>query len=485
MNADQFPAAATRLAEWVASYRRDIRSRPVTPSTRPGDVRALLPANAPENAESIEALLADLDRIIAPHLLHWQHPRFMGYFPANANLSSVLGDLVSGGLGVQGMLWSTSPACTELETHILDWFVELLGLPASFRSSGGGGGVIQDSASSAALCALVAARERATAGRTNANGLVADGARLGVYTSSHAHSSIEKAVRIAGLGSAAIRQIDTDEALALRPESLARAMAADAASGVIPCFVVATLGTTSTLAFDPLPAIVQACAKHGAWLHVDAALAGCAAICGEHRWMNVGLEDADSYCTNLHKWLGVAFDCDLFYVRDRRALIGALGIEPEYLANAATASGAVIDYRDWQVPLGRRFRALKPWLLLRLEGAAAIRSRIRSSCHLAQRLLEQLTQDPAIECWSPQRLGLVCLRSRHGDQATSRILEEVNRGGGFMATHTKVPWPGDRTPSLTVRLSVGHPETSAADIDALAARILRAAPAEPPLLADS
>lgn len=475
MNADQFPAAAAQLAEWVASYRRDIRARPVTPSTRPGDVRALLPAHAPERPEAIEAILADLDRIIAPHLLHWQHPRFMGYFPANADLSSVLGDLVSGGLGVQGMLWSTSPACTELETHILDWFVELFGLPATFTSSGTGGGVFQDSASSAALCALVAARERATSGHTNARGLAEQGARLGVYTSAHAHSSIEKAVRIAGLGSAAIRQIDTDDALALRPDALARAMTDDVASGVTPCFVVATLGTTSTLAFDPLPAIATHCATHGAWLHVDAALAGCAAICEEHRWMHVGLEHADSYCTNLHKWLGVAFDCDLFYVRDRRALIGALGIEPEYLANAATASGSVIDYRDWQIPLGRRFRALKPWLLLRLEGADAIRSRIRSSCQLAQRLLEQLQQDAAIECWSPQRLGLVCIRSLHGDRATARILEQVNRDGAFMATHTKVPWRGDRTPSLTVRLSVGHPDTSAADIDALTARIREAA----------
>ncbi len=430
----------------------------------------MLPAAAPEQPESLTAIIEDLDRVISPHLLHWQHPSFFGYFPANADLASVLGDMVSGGLGVQGMLWSTSPACTELEMHMMDWCADLLGLPGQFKSSGAGGGVIQDTASSAALCALVAARERASDGAMNARGIGAGagGRPLAVYASSQAHSSIEKAVRIAGLGSASMRRIDVDDSLSMRSHELARAMRRDQEDGIVPCFVVATVGSTSTMAMDDLASTAKLCRQFGAWLHVDAALAGCAAICPELRALHDGLEGADSYCTNPHKWLGVNFDCDLFYVRDRSALVGALGIEPEYLKNAATASGEVIDYRDWQVPLGRRFRALKLWFLLRLQGAEALRGRVRASCGLAQWLVARLAELPHIEVLSPQRLGLVCLRHRDGEQATAGLLAAINASGKAFVTHTRVPWPGSGSQaSCTLRVSIGNPYTLQSDLEGI------------------
>ncbi|MDA0802957.1 MAG: pyridoxal-dependent decarboxylase [Planctomycetota bacterium] len=470
MRPEDFPAAAERLARWVARYRAELRDRPVAPATKPGEVRAGMPAHAPEHPESIEAIEADLDRLVVPHLLHWQHPRFFGYFPALSDLSSVLGDLVSGGLGVQGMLWSASPACTEIETHLMDWCVDLLDLPDAFRSTGAGGGVIQDTASSAALCALVAARERVTQGRSNASGLRSPACPpLACYASTQAHSSIEKAVRIAGLGSLSMRRIPTDETMAMQAHALARAMRRDQEDGIRPCFVVATVGTTSSLAMDDLLSTAKLCKQFGAWLHVDAALAGCAAICPEHRGIHAGLEGADSYCTNPHKWLGVNFDCDLFYVRDRAALVGALGIDPEFLKNAATASGEVIDYRDWQVPLGRRFRALKLWFLLRLTGAEALRERVRRSCAMSAAWAERARQHPDLEVLEPQRLGLVCLRHRGGDEETEGLLRRVNASGIAFLTHTRIPWAqtGSPDPRFTLRVAIGNPETTAEDLDRL------------------
>jgi aromatic-L-amino-acid decarboxylase len=296
------------------------------------------------------------------------------------------------------MLWSTSPACTELETHVLDWMVELLGLPARFLSSGPGGGVIQDSASSAALCALLAARERATEGRSNRAGA---GSRLTVYSSSQAHSSIEKAVRIAGLGSEALRTVAVDAAQAMRADDLERLLRADVAAGLVPCMVAATVGTTSSGALDPVRAIGEVCVRGGVWLHVDAAMSGTAAVCPELRFVNDGLELADSYCVNPHKWMFVNFDCDAFFVADRAALVGALSILPEYLRNAATESGAVIDYRDWQVPLGRRFRALKLWATIRHYGVEGLRHHVREHVRLAREFAAMVRADERFELAAP------------------------------------------------------------------------------------
>ena len=326
-------------------------------------------------------MLRDVDQIIMPGLTHWQSPNFFAYFPANASGPSILGDLLSSGLGVQGMLWATSPACTELETHVLDWLVDLLGLPERFRSSTAGGGVIQDSASSSTLTALLAARERASGGAVNEHG-AGHGAprqRLTVYTSRDAHSSIEKAVKIAGLGRDNLRLVDTDGRHAMRVDALEAALAADRDAGAIPAMVCATVGTTSSGAVDPVRAIGALCRREQVWLHVDAAHAGSATICPEHRRLIDGVEHADSYTFNPHKWLLTNFDCSCFWVADRAALIDALSVLPEYLRNRATDSGAVIDYRDWHVPLGRRFRALKLWFVIRHYGAEGLRAHVRTS----------------------------------------------------------------------------------------------------------
>ena len=344
------------VVDWIADYLERVETFPVLSPARPGEIRASLPANPPMRGEAFEAILADIDKLILPGITHWQSPNFFAYFPGNGSGPAILGDLLSAGLGVQGMLWATSPACTELETHVLDWMATMLGLPEKFLSTGAGGGVIQDTASSSTLCAVLAGRERATNFASNQNGC--DG-KLVAYTSSQAHSSIEKAVKIAGTGSKNLRLIEVDETFAMRPEALRKQIEADRKTGLIPCFVCATVGTTSSNAIDPVAEIGRICRKHNIWLHVDAAMSGTAALCPEFRHIHDGLDYADSYCFNPHKWMFTSFDCDCFYVADRKALIQTLSVLPEYLRNQATESGAVIDYRDWQIPLGRRFRSLK------------------------------------------------------------------------------------------------------------------------------
>ena len=385
MTPDEFRRHGKAMIDWIADYFERVESFPVLSQAKPGEIRAALPKSAPEHGESFEAMLADVDRLILPGITHWQSPNFFAYFPSNNSFPSILGEMISAGLGVQGMLWATSPACTELETHVLDWLVEMLGLPASFRSAGKGGGVIQDTASSSALCALLAARERATNYAANEHGC--DG-RLVVYTSSQAHSSIEKAVKIAGLGRANLRLIETDDAFAMRPEALARAIRSDRDAGRVPSFVSATIGTTSSNAIDPVRKIGEICRAHGVWLHVDAAMSGTAALCPEFRWTHDGAELADSYCFNPHKWMFTNFDCDCLYVADRAALIRTLSVLPEFLRNQATESGAVIDYRDWHVPLGRRFRALKLWFVIRHYGVEGLRHHVRRHVELAQEFAE-------------------------------------------------------------------------------------------------
>jgi len=443
MTPDEFRRHGHETIEWVARYMENVASYPVLSPVEPGDVRAALPPSPPEQGEPFEAVLGDLDRAILPGITHWQSPRFFAFFPGNASGPAILGELLSAGLGVQGMLWASSPGCTEVETLMLDWLVELLDLPAAFLSTGRGGGVIQDSASSATLCALLAARHRA-----GTNDLV-------VYTSNQAHSSVEKAARVAGLTEPP-RFVDVDESFAMRPEALAKAMAAD--SDGAPSFVCATVGTTSSTALDPVPAITEVARQHGAWLHVDAAFAGSAAVCPELRFVNDGLEAADSYCFNPHKWLLTNFDCDCLWVADRSTLISALSVLPEYLRNAASESGAVIDYRDWQIPLGRRFRALKLMATLRWYGAEGLRSHIRSGVALAQELAGWVKADPDFELAAPVPLSLVCLRHVGGDEVNQRILDAVNRSGRAYLTHTRLDG------RLTIRVAIGNPHTALADI---------------------
>jgi aromatic-L-amino-acid decarboxylase len=450
MTPEEFRRCGRQAVDWIADYMERVETLPVLAQVRPGDIRAKLPPSPPERGEPFEALLADLDRLLLPGITHWQSPNFFAYFPSNNSGPSILGELLSAGLGVQGMLWATSPACTELETHVLDWLVDMLGLPDRFRSSGAGGGVIQDTASSATLCALLAARERATRFESNAGGIRR---RLVAYASTQAHSSIEKAVKIAGLGAENLRLIAVDRSYAMQPEELARAVAADRAAGNVPCFACATVGTTSSNALDPVRAVAGVCRDYALWLHVDAAMSGTAALCPEYRHILDGLEAADSFCFNPHKWMPVNFDCDCLYVADRSALIQTLSVLPEYLKNQATATGAVIDYRDWQIPLGRRFRALKLWFVIRSFGIAGLQDMVRRHVRLAREFATWVAADPRFEVAAPAPLNLVCFRHVAGDAKNHRIMDTVNGSGRMYLTHTRLD------ERLTLRLAVGQANT--------------------------
>lgn len=450
MTPEQFREAAKQLTEWIADYREGVEKFPVKSKVAPGAIVKRLPQRAPEHGESFEQVLRDVDEILMPGVTHWQSPNFYAYFPANASEPSLLGDVLSSALGIQGMLWETGPACTELEIVMMDWLAEMQALPAQFRSSGPGGGVIQDSASSASLCAILSARERATGGKSNEEGCRQ---RLTAYTSAHAHSSIEKDIRVAGVGSKNLRAIEVDADFRMRPELLEQAIERDKAAGHLPFFVCATVGTTSTLAIDPLVAIGAICKKHNLWLHVDAAMAGTAAICPEFRYINNGLELADSYVFDAHKWLFTNFDCSCYFVADRKALINALSITPEYLRNPMSESGEVIDYRDWHVPLGRRFRALKLWFVIRHYGVEGLRHHIRRHVELTNWVAEQIKADSRFELAAPISLNLVCFRLKSSDDANQELLAALNKSGKMYLSHTKL------NGKYVLRLCVGQTHT--------------------------
>jgi aromatic-L-amino-acid decarboxylase len=450
---ERFRREARAVVDWIADYWATLETRPVAPRVEPGSIRAALPAAAPEQPEPLAAVLADLDGIILPGLTHWQHPAFFGYFPASTSGPSILGELLAAGLGVQGMLWATSPACTELEAQCVEWLRTLLGLPERFAAAGTGGGVIQDSASSGTLCAIIAARHRAEARRA--------GRPLVAYCSLDAHSSVEKGLRIAGIGAAGLRRIPLDANGSLDATALAAALETDVAAGLQPFFITATVGTTACGAIDPVPAIAAAAARHAAWLHVDAAWAGTAAICPEFRGPIVaGAELADSWGFNPHKWMLVNFDCHVLWMADRGPLVRALSMKPEYLRNAATESGAVIDYADWQVPLGRRFRALKLWMTLRMLGAEALRRHVRDHVAWAREFAACVAADPRFELLREPSLSLVCFALRAGDEATAALLERVNAGGTAFLTHARVAG------RYAIRLAIGGAITERRHVEA-------------------
>jgi aromatic-L-amino-acid decarboxylase len=455
MSPEQFRQLGKQTVDWIADYLERIAELPVLSQVAPGDVRAQLPAHPPGQGESFDAVLKDLDQVILPGVTHWQHPSFFAYFPANSSGPAVLGELLSAGLGAQGMLWATSPACTELETVVVDWLAELLGLPAHFRTDGPGGGTIEDSASSSTLVALLAALQRARDSGGSAE-------QTTVYLTSQAHSSVEKAARIAGVDATYLRVVDVDpKTLEMRPDHLATLLAADVAAGLTPAMVCATIGTTSTTAIDPVRRIGEICRRHNVWLHVDAAYAGVAAVCPELRWINDGVaEYADSYCTDPHKWLLTNFDCSVLWVADRAPLVSALSIMPEYLRNTASTAGSVIDYRDWQIPLGRRFRSLKLWLVIRWYGADGLAAHIRAGVDLASQFASWIAADPRVELLPHHPLGLVCFRPlwptlapEQGDAATLGLMERLNASGKLYLTHTRVDG------RVVLRFAVGAPST--------------------------
>ena len=449
MSPDEFRRYGHKAVEWVADYLETVADRPVMSTAEPGSIRVQLPATAPEEPESFDAVLRDLDDIVMPGITHWQSPGWFGYFPANTSPPSILGELISAGLGVQGMLWATSPAATEVEEVVVDWLVDLLGLPEDWKTAGPGGGVIQMSASDSTHTALVVARERADG----------DIGRMVAYASEQAHSSIEKGARVAGFGHT--RFIPVDENYAMRPNALEAAIESDLAAGLTPVVVVSAVGTTGTTAVDPVRAIGEIARFYRLWHHVDAAYAGTAMICPEFRRHQDGLELVDSYTFNPHKWMFTNFDCSLFYVADRKPLLEALSILPPYLLNKATESGQVIDYRDWHVPLGRRFRSLKLWFVMRSYGAEGLRHHIREHVALASRLAERIEDHPSLEMVAPTPFGLVSFRHVDGDAATDALAEEINSAGWAYLTPSKLDGRS------FIRASIGQTTTTADHVDRL------------------
>jgi aromatic-L-amino-acid decarboxylase len=436
---DEFRLHGHALIDWIADYTENVEKRRVQSEVNPGDIRAQLPEHPPAAPESFNTVMRDVDEIVVPGLTQWQHPDFFAFFPSNKSYPSILGELLTSGIAVQGMSWDTSPACTEVETLMLDWMLELLDLPARFHStSATGGGVIQGSASEATLVAILSARWRATAGDVNTGG---DTTRLVAYSTSQAHSSIEKGLRIAGIGTDRLRIVPHDESYAMRRDALAEMIAEDRSEGLTPFFLCSTHGTTSSMAFDPTPELHEICSREGVWLHVDAAMSGIAALVPEYRWVNSGLEGADSYCTNPHKWMGVNFDCNLYWTADRTSLLGALSILPEFLRSTAAEESAIIDYRDWQIPLGRRFRALKLWFAIRCDGIEVFQPMIRNHVRLTQELAELVGDDDRFEIVAPHPLNLLCVAIKastvlDANTATDALIGRANASGRARFTRT-------------------------------------------------
>jgi aromatic-L-amino-acid decarboxylase len=470
MTPEEFRRHGHRLVDWIADYRQRLADLPVMSRVEPGSVRHKLPATPPGSPEAFDAVFRDLDEILVPGLSHWQHPDFFGYFPSNGDLSSVLGDILSTGLGVLGLSWQSSPALSELEEVATDWVRQMVGLSEAWS------GVIQDTASTSTLLALLCARERSSGYSLARGGLQGEAQPLVVYASAHAHSSVEKAALLAGFGRGNLRPIAVDEGHALRPDALAAAIEADASAGKTPCAVVATTGTTTSTALDPLGPIAAVAGKAGLWLHVDAAMAGSAMILPECRWMWEGIEGADSLVLNAHKWLGAAFDCSLYYVKDPEHLVRVMSTNPSYLQSSVDSR--VKNLRDWGIPLGRRFRALKLWCLIRAEGVQGLQRRLRRDLENARWLESRVKSAPGWRVLAPVPLQTLCVRHEPAglqgdalDRHTLAWAEAVNRSGAAYLT------PATLDGRWMVRVSIGAIPTEKAHVEALWALMRREAEA--------
>jgi aromatic-L-amino-acid/L-tryptophan decarboxylase len=465
MDDREFRRLGHQLVDWIADLRARTPSLPVMSPAAPGSIRARLPASPPVEGGRLAEVVAALDDVVVPGITHWNHPAFFAYFPSNTSFASILGDLAAAGLGAQAMSWQTSPAATEVEEVVMGWLRQLVGLPGDFA------GVVQDTASTATLTALLLARERATAYGQNGGGLNAASAPLTVYASEAAHASVEKGALLAGFGKENVRLVGTDEAHALRPELLAAAISADRAAGRQPCAVVATVGTTATTAIDPVAAVAELAARERLWLHVDAALAGTAMVLPECRSLWAGVERADSLVWNPHKWLGVGFDFSAFYVRDPEHLVRVMSTNPSYLRTAH--DGAVTNYRDWGIPLGRRFRALKAWFHLVDEGVAAMQARIRRDLENARWLAAEVDATAGWERLAPVPLQTVCLRRVPDGERDEARLSAVNLR---IARRVNASGRAYVTPSLVrgrqlIRVSIGALATERRDVEAVWAEL--------------
>ena len=462
MDHEAFRRLGHRLIDWIADYRRDAAAGvyPVMAQVSPGDVRGALPSAPPSEPEPLERALADLERIVLPACTHWQDPRFFAYFPSNSALAAVLGDLAGTGLAQLGLNWQASPALTELEELTTDWLRQMMGLSESWS------GVIQDTASTSTLVALLCARERTSGYGAAAGGLQASPEPLVVYASSQSHSSVEKAALLAGFGRNNLRTVAVDERYGMRPDSLREAVTHDIGRGMRPCAVVATVGTTATTAIDPVTDIAEVAAEHGLWLHVDAAMAGSAMILPECRPLWRGIERADSVVVNAHKWLGASFDCSVYYVRDPQHLIRVMSTNPSYLRT--TADGGATNFRDWGIPLGRRFRALKLWFLIREQGVSGLQDRLRRDLGHARWLAETVEAAPDWKCLAPVPLQTVCVRHEPPgiagealDAHTLRWVRRINESGAAYLT------PALLEGRWMVRVSFGVESTERPHVEAL------------------
>jgi aromatic-L-amino-acid decarboxylase len=453
MPLDNFRRHGHELIDWIADYLETIEDRPITPAVEPGDIRAKIPSTAPATGEDMGSILADLDDVVMPGITHWQHPGWFAYFPASSSPASILGEIASAGLAVQGMLWSTSPAVTEVESAVMDWLVDLLGLPPTWRTdTGPGGGVIQMSASDCTHTALVVARDRAVARGASRDDVVA-------YSSAHAHFSLEKGSWVAGYQH--IRAVPVDSTFAMDPAALRAAIEADIAAGLTPAFVCSAVGTTGTTAVDPVRSIGEISREFDLWHHIDAAYAGSAMVCPEMRHHQDGLELVDSYTFNPHKWLLTNFDCSVFFVADRAQLIGTLSIASPLMSNTASDDGAVVDYRNWHVPLGRRFRALKLWFVLRSYGADGLEAYIRQHLGWATEFTGKVESHARLELVAPTTFALISFRHAGGDEATAALADTINASGWAHITVSEA----DGRPF--VRVSIGSTWTQKRHVDAL------------------
>jgi aromatic-L-amino-acid decarboxylase len=458
VDTEEFRRHAHAFVDWMADYLRDVERYPVRAQVKPGEIAAGLALAPPQDGEPMEAIFADFRQRVLPGITHWQHPSFFAYFPANSSPPSLLAEMLTATLGAQCMLWQTSPAATEMETRVLDWLRQMTGLPEGFT------GVIQDSASSAILCAILTARERATGWRVNEEGLGAV-EPLAVYCSTETHSATEKDAKVAGIGRRNVRKIAVDERFAMRPEALDAAISADLAAGTRPICVIASLGTTGVGAMDPLRPIGEICRRNRVWLHVDAAWAGSALVLPEHRDMLDGIEHVDSFVFNPHKWMFTNFGCSAHFVRDPEALIRTLEILPEFLKTRERSW--VIDYRDWGVPLGRRFRALKLWFVLRAYGVRGIQDQIRAHVDLARELERWIAAAPDFELLAPRSLALLNFRYRPAvvppeglDALNARLLERLNDSGALYLNQNRVAG------AFALRFSIGQTGTERRHVEA-------------------
>lgn len=435
-NVSQFREEAHKMVDQMADYYEQLENYPVKSKAKPGQIINQLPLSPPSNPESMDLIMEDFNNIILPGLTHWQHPSFFAYFPANSSYPSILAEMITATIAQQGMVWETSPAAAELEERVMEWLKQLCGLPETWT------GVIQDTASASTLAALLSARERISDHQTNLTGYQEK--KLRIYCTSETHSSIEKAARIAGYGSSNLVKVAVDDLFAMDYNALEEAVIKDINAGYTPCCVVATIGTTGCTAVDPIRSIGEICKKYNLWLHVDAAYAGTSMVLENMRFFADGLELADSYVFNPHKWMFTNFDCSAYYVADKETLIKTFEILPEYLKTKSR--GLVNDYRDWGVALGRRFRALKLWFVLRNFGTTGIKEKVQLHLDLASWLTSQIDQSPDFELMVPTRFSLVCFRYKPLDVTDEKDLDLINESlvqalndsGQMYLTHTKI-----------------------------------------------